>query len=713
MGVLVLGCGGGSSAGKDAPSGAPTLEVSDSTGTSTASVAAPDTLVGQSSSIQLRVTNHGTAETGVLAVSIEGAAANDFLLDNALTTCAAHSLAVSESCDIAMSFRPLDAGDRVATLTIASAASTINIALAGKGIMPNLHFNPTSIAFGQVEIGSTAAQTTIEVRNDGALPTPIDAISVTGASFTRGVSTCGATLEPNTSCDIVLLASPATLGANTGNVTITSGPDNVSAPLSVSGARRVTIIRDGTGTGTVTSSPPGIDCGTTSCSALFEDAVMLTAVPGANAEITSWSVAGCGQSTTCVVPADATPVTVSISFTLAGSSSVSLVFTGNASGEVYVVKEGAGLIATCFASCDVPAEPGDMLIFRASTPSTFGGYSGACTTTEAACYMSVPTGSSTVNVAMNKDPKEQWTRLLPATRVHAVAYDGANELIVATETNLFKLSTTGSTVWNLPLAVCGVATGPSNTIYVVTATDVKKLDATGSQLWTRPHMAGGCPTLEGFHHNIAVASDGAVAIRGTTAIARLDTNGTTSWTRMLAAHQHQHSVAIGANGTVMANVDGDIEKTEVRVFATDNTELTTLGPFPQYHAMITSDAAGGLIRTQSGHSDVYLGAPNLNAVLPGSADYVHAGATAAGSDVGWAMWTTNDSPLVAWAVRRYASGSPVWLLSRPVLYCEGAPVECGTQPYAIDGAPNGRIALAGYYIGMDAKSTAWVQVYDP
>jgi hypothetical protein len=75
--------------------------------------------------------------------------------------------------------------------------------------------------------------------------------------------------------------------------------ENVSTYLSatvtvapVSSLPILTLTKSGTGSGTITSSPSGIDCGAT-CSASFTSGtpVTLTAIPGTNSALTSWS--GC------------------------------------------------------------------------------------------------------------------------------------------------------------------------------------------------------------------------------------------------------------------------------------------------------------------------------------------------------------------------------------------------------------------------------------
>ena len=62
------------------------------------------------------------------------------------------------------------------------------------------------------------------------------------------------------------------------------------------------VVRAGTGSGTVTSTPAGITCGT-SCSASYASgtAVALTATPAAGSSFTGWSGGGCTGTGSCTV----------------------------------------------------------------------------------------------------------------------------------------------------------------------------------------------------------------------------------------------------------------------------------------------------------------------------------------------------------------------------------------------------------------------------
>ena len=70
-------------------------------------------------------------------------------------------------------------------------------------------------------------------------------------------------------------------------------------------APALTVARSGDGTGTVSSSPAGIDCGSTCLANYDYDAsVTLTATPGASSTFTGWSGSGCSGTGTCQITMD-------------------------------------------------------------------------------------------------------------------------------------------------------------------------------------------------------------------------------------------------------------------------------------------------------------------------------------------------------------------------------------------------------------------------
>ncbi len=160
---------------------------------------------------------------------------------------------------------------------------------------------------------------------------------------------------------------------NPANITIL-GNKSVTANFSHN-TYLLTVIRTGSGSGTVTSVPSGIDCGAT-CSASFNTSVILTAAASTGSTFTGWSGA-CMGTGTCTVPmTEATSVTAT--FTL-NSYALTVTKPGTGSGTVTSVPSGIDCGATCTASYNYNTSV--TLTAAASTGSTFTGWGGACTGT--------------------------------------------------------------------------------------------------------------------------------------------------------------------------------------------------------------------------------------------------------------------------------------------------------------------------------------------
>ena len=85
------------------------------------------------------------------------------------------------------------------------------------------------------------------------------------------------------------------------------------------GSPTLGVVRAGTGAGTVTSAPPGINCGS-DCSETYPagTAVTLTAAPAAGSTFQGWAGGGCAGTGSCTLTVTAT-TTVTATFTTAGS----------------------------------------------------------------------------------------------------------------------------------------------------------------------------------------------------------------------------------------------------------------------------------------------------------------------------------------------------------------------------------------------------------
>jgi hypothetical protein len=216
--------------------------------------------VGTASASQsVTLTNKGTAALANIAISIAGASPGDFSQTN---NCGA-SLAVNASCSIAVVFKPTASGLRTALVGVAdnAAGSPQTVPLAGTGAgttgKPTLGLSPTSLSFGNENLGSTSASQTITVSNTGTAALTILIVGVTGPdagdfSFT---TTCGHSLDASATCMVAVSFRPRAAGSRTASV---SFADFTATPL-----ESVALSGTGvsTGTPTVTLSPTALAFG--------------------------------------------------------------------------------------------------------------------------------------------------------------------------------------------------------------------------------------------------------------------------------------------------------------------------------------------------------------------------------------------------------------------------------------------------------------------
>jgi len=411
---------------------------------------------------------------------------------------------------------------------------------------------------------------------------------------------------------------------------------------------------------------------------------------------------------------DASGSTISVTLRPQPRPGLQIALAGNGIGEVNVSDPTTGLVlATCTAACTVHSSTGQMLEVTASTPSIFGGLSGACSTPEASCNVTIGTTTVTVTATFTTDPKEQWTQLPGGGPILSAAFDGSGNLVVASN-GVVKLSPAGAMIWHIPLTVCAVATGPNDTIYAQTATQVVKLGSDGTMLWAAPldPHAVGCGGTEGFVHNLAVGGDGAVAIHGNTGVARWDASGTLSWAAAVTAFG-EYGVAIDPAGVVDVAILSPVtgETVDLARFAADGTPLSTQEQIAnQYHGMFVVDATGRLLATGSGHSHTDALGHSIDLLDP---DYAPNGICAAGTDAVWLYQADDESSMARdWTVNRYhGDGSLAWTYHLAALH-DGFFDDLGTIPFDIAGAADGRIAIVGSFAGPTSFG-GWIAVFAP
>ena len=151
---------------------------------------------------------------------------------------------------------------------------------------------------------------------------------------------------------------------------------------------QLAVTSSGTGTGSITSSPAGINCGT-ACMATFSAgaSITLTATPASNSTFTGWT-GGCSGTSTCSLTMNAA-ASVGAIFAASAATTYQLTVTNSGTGTGSVASSPAGI--NCPTTCVAGFAPGTAVTLTATPApnSTFAGWTGACS------------GTSTCSVTMN------------------------------------------------------------------------------------------------------------------------------------------------------------------------------------------------------------------------------------------------------------------------------------------------------------------------
>jgi subtilisin family serine protease len=182
----------------------------------------------------------------------------------------------------------------------------------------------------------------------------------------------------------------------------------------------LTVQKSGAGTGTVTSSPSGINCGST-CTASFSSGaqVTLTATPSSDSTFSGWSGGGCSGTGTCQVTLNA-DATVTATFI----PKVTLTVSTSGSGSGSVTSSPAGI--DCGATCSAAFANGTSVTLTASADSgsKFSGWSGGGCSGTGTCQVTL-TAATSVTASFAKNTKKKDTTKPKVTSVKVKVNHGA------------------------------------------------------------------------------------------------------------------------------------------------------------------------------------------------------------------------------------------------------------------------------------------------
>jgi len=209
---------------------------------------------GSSSQPPVLLKNTGSAALSINSVGIAGTDAGDF---TEITNCplAPATLGAGASCTISATFQPTAAGSRTASVTISDNATPAQqtIALSGTGAVASVSLAPSSLTFGaQNEGPPPSASQSVTLKNTGASPVTISAISFTGADPNDFAQTNSCPLAPTGTlsagsiCTISVTFDPTGTGSRSAALSVAD--DSAPSPQ--------TVALSGTGTAPVVQIAP-------------------------------------------------------------------------------------------------------------------------------------------------------------------------------------------------------------------------------------------------------------------------------------------------------------------------------------------------------------------------------------------------------------------------------------------------------------------------
>jgi hypothetical protein len=393
---------------------------------------------------------------------------------------------------VQVDFAPQSLGAKRASLRVGAT----RIALTGTAIATttglfigaaNLSFSRGAVALGISEF---------IVSNQGTTPIPLGAPAFSGAGFIGNTaSDCGPMLTGGAACTMRVAYTPLARGCAIGAMHL----GGATVPIDGRFISGVEVYPRGAGTGTITSSPAGIDCGTGDvgvCARAFDDdRVTLTATPTGGSHLAGASA----TRTISLVPRSFTPSWI-VHFASPAAKAIALSLDGEAVGTVSYDP----VASTCTDDCTLHVEPGDHPVLRARTPSRFTGWSGACGGIGRTCELGLTVNDRAATATFAKDDGEVTT-LLPEVPVAAAAFFADGDLLAAGDDRLqeppalivSRLAPTGAMRWSRALPsefrwVVDAATTATGAAYLVvlgpdqTTYTLLRLDGAGATVWAQP-----------------------------------------------------------------------------------------------------------------------------------------------------------------------------------------------------------------------------------
>lgn len=249
----------------------------------------------------VRLRNTGTASLQLTGVTLNG---SGFSLDSTPSCAAGTTLAIGQTCDLALRFTPLAADtDYRATLTVAHSAAGVpsTLTVVGRGsaaVVPVVTWvgSTETRDFGTQAIGAAGTTThTVSLRNHGPGAirlTLINTIGLEAAMFpvqggAADACVTGALLDPDRTCSITLAFSPGSPGTHGARLQVVSS-GTALAPLTLTGIGLGPV-----GSSALTVTPARLEFGATRAGATSPPmAVTLSGESSSAVRVLGWTIDG-------------------------------------------------------------------------------------------------------------------------------------------------------------------------------------------------------------------------------------------------------------------------------------------------------------------------------------------------------------------------------------------------------------------------------------
>jgi hypothetical protein len=164
-----------------------------------------------STALQVTVTNSGSP-----AIAYTSAITGAFSI---VTNACGSSVPAETSCNLTVTFTPVEAGAAAGTLTFTDLEGTQTVALSGTGLAPPTDaLSPASLTFAGTIVGQLSTAQTVTLTNSGGVP--LTSISVSASGAFQQTNACTANLAANSSCAISVVYAPTETGSQTGTLIV-------------------------------------------------------------------------------------------------------------------------------------------------------------------------------------------------------------------------------------------------------------------------------------------------------------------------------------------------------------------------------------------------------------------------------------------------------------------------------------------------------------